>query len=84
MDGKAALRIVGARGVTLVHETCSLVHVQSRLGEAILEANMAARFKAVRIKSADEFDWLIEHMTHEAYRLRDPLGFLGRDGGGAW
>jgi hypothetical protein len=38
---------------------------------------MAARFRAVRIKSRDEFDWLIEHMTHEAYRVRDHWDFSG-------
>jgi hypothetical protein len=36
---------------------------------------MAARFRAIRIKSRDEFDWLIEHMTHEAYRARDNWDF---------
>jgi len=37
---------------------------------------MLAQFKAVRIKTRDEFDWLIEHMTHEAYRVRDYWDFL--------
>jgi hypothetical protein len=32
---------------------------------------MLAQFRAVRIRSRDEFDWLLEHMTHEAYRARD-------------
>jgi hypothetical protein len=38
---------------------------------------MAARFRSVRIRSRDEFDWLIEHMTHEAYRARDNWDFWG-------
>lgn len=38
---------------------------------------MAAQFRAVRIKSRDEFDWLIEHMTDEAYRVRDNWDFWG-------
>ncbi len=38
---------------------------------------MVGRFRAVRIKSRDEFDWLIEHMTHEAYRARDNWDFWG-------
>src|SRR5260370_14706633 len=38
---------------------------------------MAEQFRAVRIKSRDEFDWLIEHMTHEAYRARDNWEFWG-------
>lgn len=29
------------------------------------------RFKAARLKSPNEFRWLIEHITHEAYRVRD-------------
>jgi hypothetical protein len=38
---------------------------------------MAARFKSVRLKSRDEFDGMIEHMTHEAYRARDNWDFWG-------
>lgn len=38
---------------------------------------MVAQFRAVRIKSRDEFYWLIEHMTDEAYRVRDNWEFLG-------
>ena len=36
---------------------------------------MLPQFRAVRIRSRDEFDWLIEHMTHEAYRARDNWDF---------
>ena len=32
---------------------------------------MKEPFQAVRIKSRDEFEWLIEHLTHEAFRVRD-------------
>lgn len=32
---------------------------------------MASLFRAFRVKSRNEFDSLIEHMTHEAYRIRD-------------
>lgn len=38
---------------------------------------MAGRFKAIRVKSPAEFDWLIEHMIHEAYRARDNWDFWG-------
>jgi hypothetical protein len=38
---------------------------------------MPARFRSVRLKSRDEFDWMIEHMTHEAYRARDNWNFWG-------
>src|ERR1700675_918660 len=38
---------------------------------------MLALFRAVRIGSRDEFDSLIEHMTHEAYRARDNWDFWG-------
>ena len=38
---------------------------------------MAARFRSIRLKSRDEFDWMIEHMTHEAYRARDNWDFWG-------
>lgn len=38
---------------------------------------MAARFRSVRLKSRGEFDWMIEHMTHEAYRVRDNWDFWG-------
>src|ERR1039458_2425888 len=38
---------------------------------------MAAQFRAIRIKSRDEFDWLIEHTTDEAYRARDNWDFWG-------
>jgi hypothetical protein len=41
------------------------------------ESSMGAQFRAVRIRSRDEFDWLIEHMTHEAYRVRDNWDFWG-------
>lgn len=32
---------------------------------------MASRFRTVRLKSRNEFDWLIEHVSNEAYRVRD-------------
>jgi hypothetical protein len=38
---------------------------------------MAGHFRAIRIKSRNEFDWLFEHMTHEAYRARDNWDFWG-------
>ena len=38
---------------------------------------MAARFRSVRLKSRDEFDSMMEHMTHEAYRARDNWDFWG-------
>lgn len=38
---------------------------------------MASRFKAVRVKSAAEFDSLIEHITHETYRARNNWDFWG-------
>jgi hypothetical protein len=38
---------------------------------------MKPRFKAVRIKARSEFDWLMEHMIHEAYRVRDNWEFWG-------
>jgi hypothetical protein len=38
---------------------------------------MVAQFRTIRIKSRNEFDWLIEHMTHEAYRARDNWDFWG-------
>ena len=38
---------------------------------------MAAPFRTIRIKSRAEFDWLIEHATHEAYRARDHWEFWG-------
>jgi hypothetical protein len=38
---------------------------------------MVTQFRAIRIKSRSEFDWLIEHMTHEAYRARDNWDFWG-------
>jgi len=38
---------------------------------------MNGRFKAVRVKSSTELDWVIEHMTHEAYRARDNWDFWG-------
>lgn len=31
---------------------------------------MASRFTTIRVKSRKEFDWLVEHMTQEAYRVR--------------
>jgi AbiU2 len=36
---------------------------------------MAARFRSIRVKARDEFDHLIEHLTHEAYRARDNWDF---------
>ena len=36
---------------------------------------MLVQFRAVRIGSRDEFDSLVEHMTHEAYRARDNWDF---------
>ena len=36
---------------------------------------MAAQFRAIRIKCRDDFDWLIEHMTHESYRASDHWDF---------
>jgi hypothetical protein len=38
---------------------------------------MATQFRAIRTKSRNEFDWLIEHMSHEAYRARDNWEFWG-------
>jgi len=38
---------------------------------------MISCFKSIRIKSRDEFDSLIEHLTHEAYRARDNWEFWG-------
>ncbi len=32
---------------------------------------MSKPFQPIRIKSRVEFDWLIEHMSNEAYRVRD-------------
>jgi hypothetical protein len=38
---------------------------------------MKGPFQAVRIKSCGEFEWLIEHLTHEAFRVRDHWEFWG-------
>jgi hypothetical protein len=38
---------------------------------------MSASFKDIRVRSRDEFDWLIEHLTDEAYRARDNWDFWG-------
>jgi hypothetical protein len=32
---------------------------------------MRSSFRAIRIKSHAEFEWLIEHLTNEAFRVRD-------------
>ena len=32
---------------------------------------MGAAFRALRVKSRTEFDWCIEHLTHETFRARD-------------
>jgi len=36
---------------------------------------MKQSFRAIRIKSRDEFEWLIEHLTHEAFRVRNHWDF---------
>jgi hypothetical protein len=38
---------------------------------------MPARFRSVRLKARHEFDGMIEHMIHEAYRARDNWDFWG-------
>jgi hypothetical protein len=38
---------------------------------------MGATFRAIRTKSRSEFDWLIEHLSHEAFRARDHWHFWG-------
>ena len=32
---------------------------------------MGAAFRAIRVKSRREFDWFMEHLTHETFRARD-------------
>ncbi len=39
--------------------------------------DMKKPFRAVRISSRDEFEWLVEHLTHEAFRVRDHWEFWG-------
>ena len=34
------------------------------------QSRMRTQFKGIRIKAREEFDWLIQHLTHEAYRAR--------------
>src|ERR1017187_7721087 len=41
----------------------------------MLHRSMKESFRAIRIKSRDEFEWLIEHLTHEAFRVRDHWAF---------
>jgi len=38
---------------------------------------MKVTFRAIRTKSRSEFDWLIEHLSHEAFRARDHWDFWG-------
>jgi hypothetical protein len=38
---------------------------------------MSTQFRTIRIRARDEFDWLMEHMTHEAYRVRDHWDVCG-------
>jgi len=38
---------------------------------------MGESFRAIGIKSRDEFEWLIEHLTHETFRARDHWDFWG-------
>jgi len=36
---------------------------------------MKGSFRAIRVKSRKEFEWLIEHVTDEAFRVRDHWEF---------
>jgi hypothetical protein len=36
---------------------------------------MKDSFRAIRVKSREEFEWLMEHVTHEAFRVRDDWEF---------
>jgi hypothetical protein len=38
---------------------------------------MTGQFRSVRIKSREEFDWVVEHLTHEAHRARKNWDFVG-------
>lgn len=36
---------------------------------------MKGSFRGIRVKSREEFEWLIEHVTDEAFRVRDHWEF---------
>jgi hypothetical protein len=38
--------------------------------------DMPLAFRSIRVKSREEFDWLIEHATHEVFRAREHWHFL--------